>query len=176
LLPNIEVRMQRSIVAILIAVPLFAGAAPPQIRAVAIMRDAAGKQAGTATLAQEEGGVRVAIGVKGLAPGRHGFHLHAVAKCDFPEFLGAGPHFNPGQKPHGPTGSPDFHAGDLPELEADSDGFASTGFMVRGVTLSDGPASLLAGAGTALVIDAKPDDGKAEGGGKRVACGVVTRR
>jgi Cu-Zn family superoxide dismutase len=167
--------MHRRIAAILIALPVVVSAAPPQTRAIAIMRDSSGKQAGTATLAQEEGGVRIAIGVKGLPPGRHGFHVHAVGKCDFPDFNGAGPHFNPTRKPHGPAGSSESHAGDLPELDADADGFASIGVIVHGVTLSDGAASLVSGAGTVLVVDAQPDDGRSVGG-RRLICGIVTRR
>jgi superoxide dismutase, Cu-Zn family len=167
--------MLRRVAAVLITLPLVATAAAPQLRAVAIMRDANGKQAGTATLAQEDGGVRIAIGVKGLPPGRHGFHVHAGGKCDFPDFNGAGPHFNPARKAHGPADGADSHAGDLPELDADSDGFASIGFIAKGVTLADGPNSILAGTGTVLIIDAQPDDGRTEGG-RRLVCGVVLKR
>ena len=151
-------------------------AEPEQLRAVAIMRDAAGRQVGTATLAQDEVGVRIAIGLRGLPPGRHGFHLHAVARCEGPDFASAGPHFNPGMKAHGPSGTPDSHAGDLPDLVADGDGFAMTGFIARGVTLAPGPNSLLGGVGTALVVASGPDDGKAAPDGSRLVCGVVTRR
>jgi Cu-Zn family superoxide dismutase len=151
-------------------------AEPEQPRAIAIMRDAAGKQVGTATLAHDEAGVRIAIGLKGLPPGRHGFHLHAAARCEGPDFASAGPHFNPGKKAHGPSGTADAHAGDLPDLLADADGFAMTGFIARGVTLAPGPNSLLGGAGTALVVVSGPDDGKDGPGGARLVCGVVTRR
>ena len=151
-------------------------AEPEQFRAVAVMRDAAGRQVGTATLAQDEAGVRIAIGLKGLPPGRHGFHLHAAARCEGPDFASAGTHFNPGKKAHGPTGTADAHAGDLPDLVADGEGFAMTGFIARGVTLAPGPNSLLGGAGTALVVVSGPDDGKAGPDGARLVCGVVTRR
>jgi Cu-Zn family superoxide dismutase len=166
--------------AALLALTTAATAAPPveaePVRAIAILRNGAGKQLGTATLAQDEAGVRIAIGVKGLPPGRHGFHLHAAGRCEGPDFNSAGPHFNPGKKAHGVPGSTEFHAGDLPELVADAEGVAMVGFIARGVTLAPGPASLLGGAGTALVLTTGPDDGRAEPSGSRLVCGVVTKR
>jgi Cu-Zn family superoxide dismutase len=169
-----------SLAAALLALTTAVSAAPPveavPVRAIAILRDAAGKQVGTATLAQDEVGVRIAIGVKGLPPGRHGFHLHAVGRCDGPDFASAGTHFNPGNKAHGAPGAAEAHAGDLPELLADAEGVAMVGFIARGVSLSPGPTSLLDGAGTALVLTTGPDDGKAEPSGARLICGVVTKR
>lgn len=166
--------------AALLALTTAASAAPPgeaePVRAVAILRNGAGKQVGTATLAPDEAGVRIAIGVKGLSPGRHGFHLHAAGRCEGPDFASAGPHFNPGKKAHGPPGSAESHAGDLTELVADADGVAVVGFIARGVSLAPGPVSLLGGAGTALVITSGPDDGTVEPAGARLVCGVVTRR
>jgi Cu-Zn family superoxide dismutase len=169
-----------SLAAALLALSVAAHASPPAeaepARAIAVLHDAAGHQVGTATLAQDLKGVRIAIGVKGLAPGRHGFHIHAVGRCDPPDFASAGGHFNPGQKAHGRAGSPASHAGDLPELVAGADGLAQVGFIARGVSLDGGADSLLAGVGTALLLDSGPDDGRGDGGGARIACGVVTRR
>jgi Cu-Zn family superoxide dismutase len=166
--------------ALLLALSAVASAAPPAdaepLKASAILRDGAGTQVGTATLVQDDRGVRIAIGVKGLPPGRHGFHFHAVGRCDGPDFTSAGGHFNPGKKPHGPPGSPASHAGDLPDLVASADGSAAVGFIAPGVTLGPGPASLLGGAGTALVLTAGPEEGHDAPGGKRLSCGVVTRR
>lgn len=169
-----------ALAAALLAMSALAHAAPPAgsepIRAIAVLRDAAGTQVGTATLAQDIHGVRIAIGVKGLPPGKHGFHLHAAGRCDAPDFASAGGHFNPGKKAHGPAGAPSSHAGDLPELVVGAEGVAQVGFIARGVSLNGGADSLLAGAGTALVLDHGPDDGKTDGGGARIACGVVSRR
>jgi Cu-Zn family superoxide dismutase len=166
--------------AALLALPTAATAAPPAeaepVRAVAILRNSAGKQLGTATLAQDEAGVRIAIGVKGLPPGRHGFHLHAAGRCEGPDFTSAGPHFNPGKKVHGAPGGAESHAGDLAELVVDADGVAMVGFIAHGVSLTPGPTSLLGGAGTALVLTTGPDDGQVEPTGSRLVCGVVTRR
>jgi Cu-Zn family superoxide dismutase len=50
--------------------------------------------------------------------------------------------------------------------------------MVPGVTLGEGPNSLFHEGGTALVIHAKPDDGKTDptgNAGARVTCGVIIK-
>src|ERR1700736_6169075 len=75
-------------------------AAPPPV-ANAELKTADGKDVGTATLTQTPDGVRIAIAVKGLPPGEHAFHVHAVGKCEAPGFTSAGPHFNPENKKHG---------------------------------------------------------------------------
>jgi superoxide dismutase, Cu-Zn family len=174
-----EVSMRHvPLAAALLALSAAARAAPPPpVRAIAIMRDGAGKQVGTATLVDEEEGVQIAIVVKGLPPGKHGFHVHTVGRCEGPDFASAGDHFNPGGKAHGPAGAPGSHAGDLPDLVADGDGVAVVGFIARGISLGrSGPTSLLGGGGVTLVVGGGAGDGRGEPGGKRLACGVVTRR
>jgi len=127
-------------------------------------------------------GVRITAEVTGLPPGPHGFHLHAVGRCE-PSFGAAGGHFDPG--PHGMT-DPDanhpFHMGDLPNLIADASGRATLTATTTRVTLSAGPVSLFDEDGTAVIIHGNPDQGTtgASGsglsGGPRIACGVVTRQ
>ena len=46
------------------------------------------------------GAVSIALDVKGLPPGEHALHFHAVPKCEAP-FASAGGHFNPANKKHG---------------------------------------------------------------------------
>lgn len=155
-----------ALMSLAVAAPARAAEAEP-VRGVCVLRDGADRQVGTATLVQDLHGVRIAIGVKGLKPGVHAFNLHEVGRCDAPDFTSAGGHFNPGKKAHGAAGAPASHAGDLPDLVVGADGAAMTGFIAKGVSLTGGAASLLGGAGTALVLEA---------GGVRVACGVVTAR
>lgn len=127
--------------------------------------------------------VEVTVTVKGLTPGLHGMHLHAVGKCEGPAFTSAGGHFDPG--PFGNT-DPDmnhpFHMGDLPNLEAGANGEARVTAVTTRVTLAAGPLSVFDPDGTALIIHANPDQGvtgaskSGLSGGPRVACGVLEKK
>ncbi len=132
-------------------------------------KDAQGKLVGTATLRDVPGGVAIAARVSGLKPGAHGFHIHAVGKCEPPAFASAGGHFNPGNKKHGHKNPEGAHAGDLPNLTVGADGAGHLEATAAGVTLKDI-------AGLALVVHADPDDEKTDptgNSGARVACGVI---
>lgn len=104
--------------------------------------------------------VEITATIRGLAPGAHGFHLHAVGKCE-PDFLAAGGHFDPG-----PASNTDadanhpFHMGDLPNLVADRNGTARIKTTTTRVTLSDGPISVFDADGTAIIVHGNPDQGK----------------
>jgi Cu-Zn family superoxide dismutase len=161
---------------LMILVPSASLAAGSSARARLL--DAQGKQVGSATLTPAEGGISVEATVSGLTPGEHGFHIHAVGKCEAPEFKSAGPHFNPANKKHGHDNPDGAHAGDLPNIEVGKDGKGKGSFVAKGVSLDDGAGSLFAGAGTALVVHADKDDGKTDpagNAGARVACGVIER-
>jgi Cu-Zn family superoxide dismutase len=175
---HVEVRML-AVHALLLVLALFPAAALAAVtEAHARLVDAEGKEVGTATFAPAEDGVRISVQVTGLQAGKHGFHVHAVGKCDAPEFKSAGPHFNPGGKKHGHDNPEGPHAGDLPNLDVGQDGQGKATFVAKGVTLGKGPASLFGKEGTALVVHADPDDGKTDpagNSGARVACGVIER-
>jgi superoxide dismutase, Cu-Zn family len=141
---------------------------------------------GSVTLTERKQGsgvvVAYTIRVKGLKPGLHGVHLHAVGKCE-PDFAAAGGHFDPG-----PAGNPDpdanhpFHMGDIPNLEASATGMAVLQGVTTRVTLSDGPLSLFDEDGSAIIVHGNPDQGitgaakSGVSGGPRVACGVFTKK
>jgi Cu-Zn family superoxide dismutase len=126
--------------------------------------------------------VEITATIRGLTPGAHGFHLHAVGKCE-PDFLAAGGHFDPG-----PASNTDadanhpFHMGDLPNLVADRNGTARMKTTTTRVTLSDGPVSVFDADGTAIIVHGNPDQGKTGepksglSGGPRVACGVIEKK
>ncbi len=157
-------------------VPLLAFAAGPG--ASATLRDAQGKIVGKATLEPAEGGVRITVEVAGVSPGAHGFHVHAVGKCEGPDFKSAGGHFNPGSREHGLENPRGAHAGDMPNLEVGADGNGKGVFLARGATLEAGPGSLFPEGGTSVVLHAAPDDMKTDpagNAGARIACGVVQR-
>lgn len=142
------------------------------------MMDSDGNAIGTAELSEEDAGVKVALEVEGLEEGMHGIHFHETGMCEGPDFETAGGHFNPADAMHGMDNPDGPHAGDLPNIEASSDGTASQEFTAENVTLAIGEEnSLLKEGGTALVIHAAEDDQTTDpsgDSGDRIACGVVT--
>lgn len=167
--------------AVCFALSLIAGTAQAkshEMKARADILDAKGRSIGTATLVEQKDGVKVTMKVSGLAPGKHGFHIHDTGACTPPDFKSAAGHFNPFQKRHGKDNPAGRHAGDLPNLEVKQDGTAQMTAVATGATLKQGPASLLKAGGTAIVIHAGPDDYKSDptgNSGDRVACGVIVK-
>jgi Cu-Zn family superoxide dismutase len=158
--------------------PIRAG--QPRLEILVGLHNAQGEQIGTVTLLEEEAsGVFIRGRVSKLPPGRHGFHIHAVGKCDPPDFLSAGTHFNPQSKQHGLKNPAGPHAGDLSNLVAGPDGDAEVNVVAPHVSLGAGPQTLVITEGTALVIHAEPDDDRTDPdgtSGARIACGVITKK
>ena len=69
-----------------IGVALVAGAATlwAQAPVKVEMKDGQGQSIGTATLSSSMGAVHIQLDLKGLKPGQHGLHVHAVGKCEGP--------------------------------------------------------------------------------------------
>lgn len=165
-------------VGLYLVLAIAAGSVSAQtVSATADLKSAAGQSVGTATFTQQSDGVRLNVTVKGLPAGKHGIHIHAVGKCDGPDFASAGGHFNPETKQHGTQNSAGPHAGDLPNLVVAADGSGSLQFVDTRVTLAKGPANSLFDAdASALVIHAAEDDEKTDpsgNSGARIACGSV---
>jgi superoxide dismutase, Cu-Zn family len=139
------------------------------------LKDAAGKDVGTATLTQTPAGVLIALAVKGVPTGEHAFHVHTVGKCE-PPFTSAGGHFNPAGHKHGLMAGA-AHAGDMPNLHIPASGELSVEVLNTAVTLEkDKPNSVFKPDGTALVIHAGKDDYQTDptgNAGDRIACGVI---
>jgi len=142
------------------------------------LRNAQGQTVGTALLSDGPDGVWIETEVSKLAPGPHGFHIHAVGKCDPPAFTSAGGHFNPYGKKHGLKNPEGSHAGDLPNLVVGPDGNARAKVYAKQVTVAPGQYSVFLPESRALVIHADPDDERTDpagNAGARIACGVITR-
>ena len=144
-------------------------------RADVPMRDAAGRELGTLTLAPHMGGLMLTGRVQGLPPGTHGIHLHAAGRCE-PPFESAGAHWNPTDRRHGTQNPAGPHLGDMPNVVVASDGSATVNVMTAGGTLG-GDDALMDGDGASVVIHAGADDYRTDpsgNSGARIACGVVT--
>lgn len=153
------------------------GAAPDTVKTTVI--NSKGKTLGNVTLTEADNhGVLVTAELKGLTEGWHAFHIHEKGVCTAPDFKSAGGHFNPEKKAHGFESDHGAHAGDLPNAHVGKDGKLVLQYLAPGVTLKDGPNSLLDADGSAIVLHEKADDYKSDPAGDaggRVACGAFTK-
>lgn len=132
------------------------------------LSNGAGQPVGTVTIAESMAGVTLRLTVKGLPAGEHGVHLHAVGRCDGPDFKSAGPHWNPAGRQHGHLNPQGAHLGDLPNFTVTSLDVGKVEFAVS-EPLADAD-------GTSLVIHANPDDYRTDptgNSGDRIACAVL---
>ncbi len=142
-----------------------------------------GSPAGRVTFTEVGGKLAVEGRFTNLPPGFHGFHVHAVGRCErgTPAFMSAGGHMVIGEQAH------PVHAGDQPVLLVLADRTAEIRFTTDRYGVSD----LLTAEGRAVIVHANPDNyanvptryvaevdatTKATGdAGDRIACGVVKR-
>ena len=161
---------------------LAAACAPahePQGGAPMPLVNAGGQTIGTVRAWQTAGGVTFRVDATDLPHGVHGIHVHSVGRCEGPDFISAGSHWNPLAKKHGLSNPAGPHAGDLPNVEV-----AANGVLGKMVTLpnamltgpSGDPRVLLDADGAALVIHASADDNVTDpsgNSGARIACAVI---
>lgn len=162
------------------------GDVAPLASARVALRTPSGAAAGQATLTERaHGGVHIRVEVRGMAPGDHGFHIHANGSCApgpdpvsglVVDFGGAGGHFDPhGTRNHGQPGqSPhEAHAGEAPNISVGPNGQGTLDFLHPHIRLLPGNMSVL---GRSLVVHDKEDDyasDPAGNSGGRIACGVI---
>lgn len=128
---------------------------------------------GTVTFTQDNLDVRVMADLTGLAPGKHGIHIHEKADLSDPELKSAGPHWDQaGMHHHGDPAAGEHHAGDLGNLTADDSGKAHMEGLIKGIKLDDL-------TGKSVIIHAKEDDLKTDPSGNsggRVAGGAIEKK
>ena len=136
---------------------------------------------GTVVFVQPRDSDRVAVQVRltGLAPGKHGLHIHALGDLTH-GCTSAGGHFNPSNAPHGGPAddAAHRHVGDLGNVTADAAGAVVVDLVDSMISLR-GPHSII---GRSVVIHADEDDlgrgGQSDSlttghAGARVGCGVI---
>ena len=127
------------------------------------------------------GTVDIQARLRGLEPGFHGFHIHAVGRCDDPDFTSAEGHIGEAEGEDHPE-----HAGDLSSLLVKRNGTATLRVTTDRFSLDD----LRDEDGSAVMVHDKPEnfanipERYAPGGpdedtletgdaGDRVACGEI---
>jgi superoxide dismutase, Cu-Zn family len=147
------------------------------LRASATLVDPAGNVVGEAKFTEDAAGnLHVNVEVKGISPGLHGIHLHAVGSCT-PDFAAAGGHHNPLGHQHGLDNPLGAHGGDLPNLVVNGAGNGHLNATSDRATLSPGPTTLFDADGSSVIIHADEDDQVTDptgNSGGRIACGVIT--
>ncbi|GET21020.1 superoxide dismutase [Cu-Zn] [Prolixibacter denitrificans] len=148
-------------------------ATPEVTKAVCVLQPTEGNHVtGTVTFTKVDGGVQVVADLEGLAPGKHGFHVHQYGDISAADGTSTGGHFNPENVNHGGPDADVRHVGDLGNIVAAAD---STGHYQRidKMVKLNGPHSVI---GRAIIVHAGEDDLTSQptgAAGSRVAEGVI---
>lgn len=127
---------------------------------------------GTIMFNAAEGGVKVVVDLKGLTPGKHGFHIHEFGDCSSVDGTSAGGHYNPMSMQHGAPMDHMRHMGDMGNIEANANGIVHMEYVDRSMVLN-GEGSII---GRSVVVHANEDDLKTQptgNAGARIGCGVI---
>jgi len=141
---------------------------------VAVMMPTEGNAVrGTVHFKEVKDGVHITGEFSGLNPNaKHAIHIHEFGDLTKDDGTSAGGHYNPEGHDHALPDSKARHAGDLGNLETDSDGNATLDMTVDNITLVDLENPII---GRGMIIHAKMDDGGQPTGnaGARIAYGVI---
>jgi len=122
---------------------------------IAVIRPTAGNDvSGVVTFEKAAGGIKVSGEIRGLTPGKHGFHVHEYGDLSASDGTSAGGHFNPDDLPHGGPEDERRHVGDLGNITANEQGIARFRFIDEHLAVS-GRHSIV---GRGLIIHAGRDD------------------
>jgi Cu-Zn family superoxide dismutase len=165
--------MMRKLSLVLAVLPLAAcSTVEPTGGSPMALVNASGQSVGTVRAWQTAGGLSFRVTASGLPHGIHGIHVHAVGRCDPPDFASAGSHWNPSARKHGQNNPAGPHAGDLPNVEVAANGSLNATVTLPGATMT----GLLDADGAALVLHAQADDYVTDPSGNsggRIACAII---
>lgn len=142
-----------------------------------IVENGATVPVGQAQLVEFGDGMRVYINIDKRPEnllGVVGMHIHAIGKCEAPDFSSAGPHWNPSAKQHGTANPMGYHLGDLGNINVQFGRSIAEMRDISGARISD----LMDADGASIVIHEKTDDNLTDpsgNSGKRMVCGVFER-
>lgn len=145
--------------------------------AYAQLYDVRGADRGRVDIFRDDGGLRLELVARGFGAGTYGMHVHAVGRCDAPDFTTAGPHWNPTGAQHGRDNPMGAHHGDLPNLTIEPGMIGRATLRIVGTRLN-GEGGLIDADGAAFIIHAGPDDMRSDpagNSGARVVCGVIVQ-
>lgn len=126
----------------------------------------------TFTYDQQKKQILIHAQLKDTPKGLHGIHIHEYGKCDCPDALCAGDHFNPYKKNHGGPFDKERHVGDLGNIMIDENGIGTYTYYDPCIMLH-GPHSIL---GRSVIIHNDPDDLISQptgNAGARIGVGVI---
>src|SRR5262245_31228845 len=127
----------------------FGGQANDKIVTIHLLNDNAatqgiGEKIGEITFSDSAKGLQIKTELKGLPPGKHGFHIHEKSSCDgaqkegkWEKGAGAEGHYDPQHTDHhlGPQGK--GHLGDLPVLIVDKQGEVKKTLYAKRLKVAD---------------------------------------
>ena len=166
-------RNYKSIALCLFVLFTIAGCSSKSEKAEAILDSKSGSSVtGKVTFTKEGNVVKIIADIKGLSPGKHGFHIHEKGDCSAPDATSAGGHFNPRSMQHSGHQTTERHTGDMGNITADESGNAHLEIS-DSIMSFDGEESII---GKSVIVHEKEDDLKTQptgDAGGRVACGVI---
>lgn len=149
--------------------PAATGASPITIP----VRGDQGEDHGELRLRDTHAGLLLDADLRGLPPGAHAFHVHAVGRCE-PPFESAGDHYTAADRKHGFLAAGGPHTGDLVNLHVSDDGRVQQELLAPELRLAD----LLDDDGAAFIVHERADDYASQPSGHaggRIACAALQR-
>lgn len=148
------------------------------ISAIAVFQQNEQSVKGTVNFLEEGNTIKIEINLKGLTPGKHGFHIHETGNL-LDTCKSCKSHFNPYNKNHGGPLSKERHIGDLGNIEANKKGIVNQVVYDNHIKLRGTKSNII---GRSLVVHQDEDNFGIPGdeeslktgrAGSRIGCAVI---